>query len=806
MVEHQHGISSFLSFGAKSVQPEILEKLLIGREKVAKTLEKKVKNIAVDGLNHHAIVVGARGTGKTHLLRILYHRAQSYIQDNKIVIAYFAEEEYGIAGYLDFMVRILHAFIRWNEEDADFLNEQLTILQETPSSYQEETIERIIKSYLDGRPLLILAENFNDILETLKKGGQDKLRAWLYRNDRTSIIATAQALSDDIGREDRPFYGFFEEIHLQQLTFDESYELLKSLAKIEKREDVLEHLNTKGLAQVKAIHRLVKGNHRLLVTFYEFLKADLLSDLSVTFIKTLNDLKPYYETYIRYLPPQQQKILRFIAMAKIPQLGKEIARQCFIDQKSLSKQLSELTKKKLIEAIVDETDKRNKLYDISEPLLRLSIEIGEHKEGVNALFIDFLALYYENEELEAQKNRFSEMLSKCLNDSDMRKYQYEIDARERAIKIKENFINEPGTVDEFEQQIESLHQEEKHKKVFELIEQIPPKNRSNKIWIRLAVTLFKLKKYQESLDVYKEIEPKNINNDVFYDLWGVSLGYYAEEKNDENLYRSAIKKFEIAHKINPKNMAYLFNCGETLRILAERKDNDEQLLKSAIEKFKTVSQVEKKEATIFYKLGNLFQILGDKNNDKALLKSSIEEYKVADKLNPNHEHIIHNWGRAILKLAQITSNKKILIDAVEKFKKLININPENPEGFFGLGTSYLGMTISNNDRTKLEKSIEMYFKYISLIKKLDSTKILQIINIIFLMISSDKILTIKTCQELEKIIKIRFNLPSELKISYQYLQTYRKVILQGEKQALYELPKEQREFFEEKILAKHKKS
>jgi len=88
MVEHQHGVSSFLSFGAKSVQPEILEKLLIGREKVAKTLEKKVKNIAKDGLNHHAIVVGARGTGKTHLLRILYHRAQPYIKNKKIVTYY----------------------------------------------------------------------------------------------------------------------------------------------------------------------------------------------------------------------------------------------------------------------------------------------------------------------------------------------------------------------------------------------------------------------------------------------------------------------------------------------------------------------------------------------------------------------------------------------------------------------------------------------------------------------------------------------------------------------------------------------
>lgn len=690
MVEHQHGVSSFLSFGAKSVQPEILEKLLIGREKIAKTLEKKVKNIAKDGLNHQTIVVGARGTGKTHLLRILYHRAQPYIKKNKIVVAYFAEEEYGIADYLDFMVRILHAFIRWNDEDADFLNEQMTILQETPSSHQEETAEKIIKSYLDGRPLLILAENFNDILEDLKKKGQSKLRAWLYRNDRTSIIATAQALSDDIGREDRPFYGFFEEIHLQKLSFDESYELLKSLAKIEKRDDVLEHLNTKGLAQVKAIHRLVKGNHRLLVTFYEFLKADLLSDLSVTFIKTLNDLKPYYETYIRFLPPQQQKILRFIAMAKIPQLGKEIARQCFIDQKSLSKQLSELTKKKLIEAIVDVTDKRNKLYDIAEPLLRLSIEIGEHKEGVNALFIDFLALYYENNELEAQKNRFSEMLSKCVIDADLQKYHYEIQARERALEIQKNFISEP-------------------------------KNEYDNSFLDKVIDLGNKGNYQEAIEILESKESEHEKNWLFYLIWGSTL------------------------------------------LSLTRKSMDRELAKVTIQKFEKVN-----------------------------------------KLNANNNNLIFIWAASILTLAKIKNNEKLYESAIQKLKYITNEVPNNLIYLFSLIISILNLRkLKKIDYLDLE-SLQLCLKYITLLERESEIDLDFVNRLILTMLISEKFLSIQHCEQIEKIILETLESPKELLISYKYIKTYRKVILQGEKQALYELPKEQREFFEQEILAKHK--
>jgi hypothetical protein len=143
----------------------------------------------------------------------------------------------------------------------------------------------------------------------------------------------------------------------------------------------------------------VKGNHRLLVTFYEFLKSDTLAKLSSHFIKTINDLKPYYETFIRYLPPQQQKILRYIALSRRPQFGAVIAKNCFIDPKSLSKQLSELTRKGLVETIPDRADRRNKLYDIKEPLLRISIEVGEQKEGITALFVDFLAIFYDEQEL-----------------------------------------------------------------------------------------------------------------------------------------------------------------------------------------------------------------------------------------------------------------------------------------------------------------------------------------------------------------------------------------------------------------------
>ena len=407
MVANQSGINTILSFGVKSVNPEILEKLLIGRQKAADYLYDAAKSIAEDGINQHILVIGQRGMGKTHLLRVLFHRIQPLINDNKVVVAYFSEEEYGIANYFDFLVRILNSFVKWYDEERDKIKSKIAELQNTPFSSQISKAEEIIEEFCAGKPLLILAENFSDILAALSPGNeQGRLRSWLHTSDRISIIATSQALSNDFDKESRPFFGFFTNYYLKNLTFPESLEFLIEISILDNRADVTDFLKHKGRPQIKALYDLVKGNHRLLVTFYEFLKTDTLAKLSTHFIKTINDLKPYYESFIRYLPPQQQKILRYIALSRKPQNGVDICKNCFIEQRTFSKQISELTRKGLIEAITDPTDKRNKLYDINEPLLRISIEVGELREGSTALFIDFLAIFYSQEEPLERKSKF----------------------------------------------------------------------------------------------------------------------------------------------------------------------------------------------------------------------------------------------------------------------------------------------------------------------------------------------------------------------------------------------------------------
>ncbi|MEY4540184.1 MAG: hypothetical protein RLZZ306_1941, partial [Bacteroidota bacterium] len=76
-------------------------------------------------------------------------------------------------------------------------------------------------------------------------------------------------------------------------------------------------------------------------------------------------------------------------------------------------------------------------------------------------------------------------------------------------------------------------------------------------------------------------------------------------------------------------------------------------------------------------------------------------------------------------------------------------------------------------------------------------------NILFIL-QNDKHLSINQLKELESIIEKDYGMPKELKIPYLYVQIYRRYVLEKEEKALFELPKEQREFFMREIVNKNK--
>lgn len=752
MVENKHSINTVLSFGAKSVNPEILESLLTGRSKTADFLENKVKGIVDNGDNQFILIVGQRGMGKTHLLKVLYSRILKYSSENKLTISYFAEEEYGVANFFDFLLRILNSFIKWYEKDEALLKRELEHLQETSQANQLGYLQKVIEEYVKNRPLLIIAENFGDILEQMGQEEQGRLRAWLYENNNVSIIASNQSISDNFDREDRPFFGFFTPYYLKNLSFEESYSFLISLAEIEKNNKLVEHLKTEGKPQVRAIFDLVKGNHRLLVTFYHFLKTDMLAKVSENFIKTINDLKPYYETYIRYLPAQQQKILRYIALARKPQLGTEISKNCFIEQKSLSKQLSELSKKKLVDAIADPSDKRNKFYDISEPLLRISIEVGEHKEGITALFIDFLAVYYNTDELVNRKSKFLNLLDYCNTDKEKIEIDYEIKAIDKAISVQKDLVRET---------CKSLIKEEKYDEVVKIL--ITEKFDLNVIYIIISNYAYTIDNYQKAYEYFEKINFNMLekytayikSESKFLNLYIETMIILGIKNNDIKLIEKAI---DFVNKNNLNNIrSKLLNAIARLSIIIHNVENeihvenlDEQLISLYLFTEKLISSNDEKELqrTILNFYPFIFEILNSNDTTDVI------------KIQKNF----------ITKISKLSFEERIAF-----------FNNVQDNGFLGV-FELLAPIIESDLKANKQEFESIVVNWINNI--LIQSANLKDVDIFFI----------------QNFISKFENKILELKIVKNYYKIYQEVMLEKNESALYSLPKEQREFFEKNIL------
>jgi DNA-binding MarR family transcriptional regulator len=734
MVENKHSINTILSFGAKSVNPELLEKLLVGREDIVNLLEKKVNSIVHNKDNLFLLVIGQRGMGKTHLLKVLHTRIWKFSLEEKLKIAYFAEEEYGVCNFFDFLLRVLNALIKWYEEDKEFLQNQVEKLQNTSIPNQLSFLEKIIKDYVKDKPLLIINENFGEILEQMGQEEQGRLRAWLYENNNVSIIASCQSISDDFDKEDRPFYGFFTPYYLKNLSFDESFYYLMSLAKTDKDVALIAILNTKGKPQVRAIYDLVKGNHRLLITFYQFLKADNLAKVSDNFIKTINDLKPYYETYIRYLPAQQQKILRYVALSRKPQLGVEISKNCFIEQKTLSKQLSELNRKNLIDIIPNPSDKRNKIYDINEPLLRISIEVGEHKEGITALFIDFLVLYYNLDELLIKLSSLSENIFK-YDEIEINDKLKKLDALSKAIIIKNQ--NFPETFKKLEKAVLENN--------FEKAKEIYFKNiveNENDLMQFFAISLFDKQKYDVALLYFRKIDEDKLS-DFGKDFFNVVIDYYTStliilyhNKNDSEYINEGVKlseKFYFKNKKYDKNYI-LIRLIKSL-ICFDKKDENYKKYISEVLKIDYKLIVEKNKLQVA--ISTIYQ-----NQEQTYTQKYIEYFKT---LTLEERLEVYNEFKNINIYLFITLN-----EIIEKDLQITNIDEV-------LTNWFLNLLIQPSENK--EKNIDFVLQFID-----------------------------------------RNRTFVELTIIEIYIKTYKEVIFNKNENALYELPKEQRLFFESKIL------
>ncbi len=643
---------SLLSFGAKNVAPEILEKTLTVRKIVVDEIEAKIIDKANKNSTYQTIMIAPRGSGKTHLTKVIYDRLKSNkIISNKIIIAYMPEDPVGIANFTHLLISIIRSFIKYNEPKSEILNELVIKASKIGDLIERENyLKDVINQFVGKRIVIVLIENFNKVLANFKKTGQQKLRDFIHQYNNLSIIATSQSLIKDIQKDDYPFYNFFDIYQLKKLNYDEAANLLKAIATIEKNTKLLEVMDEAFfIGKLKAIYALTEGNHRLLVTFYSFLNAEYKAELSKVFVKVMNNLKPYYEQFVNHLAPEEQRIVEYLSQNRNAIDGKTIATDCFLEKNTSSKQLSNLYQKGMIDRY---KSGGTTFYELKEPLLRISFEIGENPNGISKLFIDFLSTFYEQQTI---KNKYIEFHYGCHFQHGELKEIYQMEAMMYKEALPPIVLKD---ITKFDKELKQVKGAEELKKIIEKMGIEATKTLESKFLID-GLEYANKNQYKEAIDCYKKVIEINPKNDATYYNMGFAYG-----KLDK--HKKAIECFNHAIKINLNyNNAY-YNMGVAYHELL--------LYKETIECYKKAVEINSKDEEAYYNMGVVYYELQK-------YKKTIECYKKTVAINPKNDFAYNNMGTAYGELHQYK-------EAIECLKKAIEINPNNDYAYINMGNAY----------------------------------------------------------------------------------------------------------------------
>ena len=298
-----------------------LEALFIGRGDLMEDVLSRIIKSMLGTAKHYVLLVGPRGSGKTHFLTLAHHRLVDRVratnaQDN-VAIAMLKEEEWGVASYLDFVVRILRALA----DQAPQLHAQIAAVQDRferdPADAEALAVARL-RHYAQGKTLLLICENLVDLFAGLGEEGQKRWRSTIQEDGNWAILASTPSLFSAVTLQDSPFYGFFTVRALEAINFDTALDLLTKKALYEQKSDLAEFLHTPiGRARTQAIHHLAAGNYRAYVVLFDFLNKETLNDLVQPFMRMVDDLTPYYQDRVRQLAPAQRKITEFLCLDPI---------------------------------------------------------------------------------------------------------------------------------------------------------------------------------------------------------------------------------------------------------------------------------------------------------------------------------------------------------------------------------------------------------------------------------------------------------------------------------------------------------
>ena len=343
--------------------------------------------------NVHSLVVGPRGSGKTHLLLRVAAEIRRNTQLSEFYPIVFAEESYEIATIGEFWLECLnHLAEQATESERSSLRLSYSDLSTTGDD--RELAGRCLGTILDyaerhAKRLLLLVENlgmlFDDIVD-LDAGW--RLRHTLQTEPRIVLFGSATSRFDEIDHPDHALYDLFKVVTLQALDTEECDSLWSSLTG-----------QPKGSQQIRPLQILTGGNLRLISVVAGFEKTYSFKKLMSNLLDLVDEHTEYFKSHIEALPPQERRV--YLALARLwkPATAKEVASQARVNVNKCSAQLKRLVDRGAVS--MEDKANRRRTYYLAERMYNVYYLLrrpGAESHMVEAL-VRFMGSYYSPDEM-----------------------------------------------------------------------------------------------------------------------------------------------------------------------------------------------------------------------------------------------------------------------------------------------------------------------------------------------------------------------------------------------------------------------
>ena len=386
-----------MAVGVKKYNPgflsddEIVASFCIRNDEFSSLLESL--RASTGNSNVHSLVIGPRGSGKTHLLLRIVAEIRRDATLSEFYPVVFAEESYEVSTVGEFWLECLdHLAEQAPEDERASLRLSYNDLRTTGDD--RSLADRCLGTILDfadrhRKRIVLLVENLNMLFADLDDPDVGwQLRHTLQTEPAIMLLGSATSRFDEIDHPDHALYDLFRVITLRPLETRECLALWEAVTE-----------QTSTSSAVRPLEILTGGNPRLLTIVALFGAGRSFRDLMDNLLDLVDDHTEYFKSHLESLPALERRVYLSLARLWKPSTAREVADQSRLDINRCSALLARLMDRGAV-VVVGGTPRRRQYY-LTERLYNIYYLLRRDSgssQAVEAL-IDFMVCLYSPAEL-----------------------------------------------------------------------------------------------------------------------------------------------------------------------------------------------------------------------------------------------------------------------------------------------------------------------------------------------------------------------------------------------------------------------